>query len=72
MTISREDIQDWEANSVTKAVLKKLGQAGLDSLEQISIQATCDETAMRTAECIGFSKGCVSWQEAVDELKEDV
>lgn len=72
MTISNEDIKDWEANPVTKAVQKKLAEAGLETLSQIAIQATCDETAMRAAENIGFSKGCLSWQDAVDELKEGV
>jgi len=72
ISISREDIQDWEANPVTKAIQKKLGEAGLESLGQISIQETCDKTGMRTAENIGFTKGCAAWQDAVDELKEGV
>ena len=67
--ISNADIQDWEANPVTKAIQVKLGQAGVETLGQISIQATCDETAMRAAENIGFSKGCIAWVDAVDELK---
>ena len=71
MSISREDIQDWEVNPVTKAVLKKLGEAGLESLGQISIQETCDQTGMRTADNIGYSKGGAAWQDAVDELKGD-
>ena len=71
MTISNEDIKDWEVNPVTKAVQKKLAEAGLESLSQIVIQETCDETAMRAAECIGFSNGCLSWEDAVDSVKED-
>ena len=71
MTISKADIQDWEANPVTKAIQKKLGQAGVEALGQIAIQETCDETAMRTAENIGFSKGCAAWGDAVDELMGD-
>ncbi len=69
MTISNADIQDWEVNPVTKAILIKLGQAGLETLGQIAIQATCDETAMRAAENIGFAKGCAAWEDAVEELK---
>ena len=69
MTISNADIQDWEANPVTKAIHKKLARAAIDSMDQIAIQETCDETAMRTAESIGFSGGCLAWKDAVDELK---
>ena len=69
MTISKADIQDWQANPVTKAIQKKLAEAGVESLGQIAIQGTCDETGMRTAESIGFSNGCIAWVDAVDELK---
>ena len=72
MTISNADIQDWEANPVTKAIQKKLGKAGLEALANCTILETCDQTAMRTAENQGFSDGCAAWQEAVDELKEYV
>ena len=71
MTISNADIQDRKANPVTKAIQKKLAEAGVDSLGQIAIMGTCDETGMRTAESIGFSNGCFAWVEAVDQLKGD-
>ena len=69
MTISNADIQDWEVNPVTKAIQKKLGEAGLEALVKCTILETCDQTAMRTAENQGFSFGCAAWQDAVDELK---
>ena len=70
MLISIHDIQDWEANPVTKAIQRKLGEAGVEALANIGIRGTCDETAMRTAENIGFSDGCLAWVDAVNELKE--
>ena len=71
MTISNADIQDWEANPVTKAIQKKLAEAGVESLGQIAIRGTCDETGMRAAESIGFSNGCFAWVDAVYQLKGD-
>ena len=71
MTISNADIQDWKANPVTKAIQKKLAEAGVESLGEISIMGTCDETGMRAAENIGFSNGCFAWSDAVDQLEGD-
>ena len=72
MTISNEDNQQWEAKPVQKEIQEKLGKAGLEALANCTILETCDQTAMRTAENQGFSNGCAAWEDAVDELKEDV
>ena len=70
MSISKEDIMDWKQNEVTKAVIKNLEEAAALSLEGIRVEKTSDQTAMKTAERIGFAEGCKSIDGAINELLE--
>jgi len=71
MAITPQDLQDWNSNSVTKAIFKEIDSSLLELSRSSCLCATADETAMKTAYNEGIAEGIASFKEAYEILEED-
>ncbi len=68
MVITKQDLQDWHSNPVTKAIASKLEQQVKDVRSESCLRETCDQTAMQTAR----NEGTIEGIDALNEVYEDM
>ena len=71
MVLTKQDLQDWNSNSVTKLIFAGIKESLLELKEESCMCATSDETAMKTAFNEGVAQGISSLIEGYEILEED-
>ena len=66
--LTKQDLQDWNSNPVTKAIASKLEQQCTDVRSESCLRETCDQTAMQTAR----NEGQIEGIEMLNEVYEDM
>ena len=66
--ITKQDLQDWSSNPVTRAISKKLEEQVKDIKSESCLRDTCDQTAMQVAR----NEGTVEGVEALNEVYADM
>ena len=66
--LTKQDLQDWHSNPVTKAIANKLEQQVKDVRSESCLRETCDQTAMQTAR----NEGTIEGIDALNEVYEDM
>ena len=69
--ITPQDLQDWNSNSVTKAIFAGIEDSLQELRQESCLRSTADETAMATAKNEGIAEGINSLKEAYEILEED-
>ena len=68
MTLTKQDLQDWNSNPVTQAIFKEV-KAEIQKINAESVLSeTCDQTAMKAA----YNDGMVTGAESFIEVYEDL
>lgn len=70
MTVTKQELQEWNSHPVTIAVFKELDNELKNLAGESPIRNTCDETAMRASEIEGIFQGANSFKEAYEVLLE--
>jgi len=66
--ITKQDLQDWSSNPVTRAISKKLEEQVKEIKSESCLRDTCDQTAMQVAR----NEGTVEGVEALNEVYADM
>ncbi len=66
--ITKQDLQDWSSNPVTRAISKKLEEQVKYMKSESCLRDTCDQTAMQVAR----NEGTVEGVEALNEVYADM
>ncbi len=66
--LTKQDLQDWKSNPVTRAISKKLEEQCKDVRSETCLRETCDQTAMQTARNEGTIEGIESLNEVYEEM----
>ena len=66
--LTKQDLQDWKSNSVTRAISKKLEEQCIDVRSESCLKETCDQTAMQVAR----NEGTIEGIELLNEVYEDM
>ena len=69
-TLTKQDLQDWNANPVTKAIFKEIHEQVLAIKDESVVKDTCDQTAMQAARNEGVIEGATLLKEAYEVLEE--
>ena len=69
-TLTRQDLQDWNANPVTKAIFREIHEQVLIIKDESVVKETCDQTAMQAARNEGVIEGASLLKEAYEVLEE--
>ena len=68
MTLTKQDLQDWHSNPVTKAISKSLTEQASEIKSESCMRETCDQTAMQAA----YSEGQISGLDLINEAYDDL
>ena len=66
--LTKQDLQDWNSNPVTRAISKKLEEQCKDVRSESCLRQTCDQTAMQAAINEGTIEGIESLNEVYEEM----
>ena len=69
--LTKQDLQDWNSNPVTKAIASKLEQQCTDVRSESCLRETCDQTAMQTARNEGQIEGIEMLNEVYEDMLEE-
>jgi len=68
--LTKQDLQDWRANPVTKELSKLLQEHVTEVRQESCLRDTCDQTAMQVARNEGIVEGLDALNLAFDDLFE--
>lgn len=66
--LTKQDLQDWNSNPVTRAISKKLEEQVQDVKSESCLRDTCDQTAMQVARNEGTIEGIDALNEVYEEM----
>ena len=66
--LTKQDLQDWNSNPVTRAISKKLEEQCKEVRSESCLRETCDKTAMQAARNEGTIEGIESLNEVYEEM----
>ena len=68
--LTKQDLQDWNSNPVTKQIFKEIYAQVLLVKDESVVKDTCDQTAMQAARNEGIIEGATLLKEAYEVLEE--
>ena len=68
--LTKQDLQDWKANPVTKGLSKLLQDHVNEVRKESCLRDTCDQTAMQVARNEGMIEGLDALNEAFNDMYE--
>jgi hypothetical protein len=71
MTLTKEDLQDWNSNQVTKEIHRRIAEARKMVAEDSPIKDTADQTAMQSSYNNGWIEGADAVTDAFFEALEE-
>jgi hypothetical protein len=71
MTLTKEDLQDWNSHPVTKAIFQALKEQVDTIARESTLRDTADQTAMQTARNEGQREGIEAFAEAYEIALEE-
>ena len=67
--LTKQDLQDWNSNPVTKAIFKEIhNQVRSIQMESV-VRDTCDQTAMQASRNEGMVEGATLLKDAYEEIE---
>lgn len=72
MLLTKQDLNDWKANPVTKEISKFLSEQVIEIRTESCLRDTCDQTAMQTARNEGLIEGINALNAAFHELMDSL
>ena len=70
MTLTKQDLQDWNSHPVTKAIFKEIHDQVTSVQSESVVRDTCDQTAMQAARNEGVVEGAMLLKEAYEVIQE--
>ena len=71
MVLSKQDLQEWHSNPVTRELFSKIKREIEDERSSSAMMPTVDETALKTAYNEGFIDGASALTEAYSDALEE-
>jgi hypothetical protein len=70
MTLTKQDLQDWNSNPVTQKIFKEIESASKELASQSVVRETADQTAMQASYNEGMLEGVKILRETYEDLLE--
>lgn len=70
MTLTKQDLQDWNSNPVTKAIFTEIDETLIELRAKSTVRDTVDQTAMQSSYNEGMAEGINGLREAYEVLEE--
>jgi len=71
MTLTKQDLQDWNSHPVTKVIFAQVKEQLNELRAESTLRSTVDETAMATAKNEGITEGALSLFDAYELQAEN-